>query len=77
MTRGLEVCADCKRPIVPADLVWVATLIARQTHSSPEEWDRVPLHLDCRDNPMNVAFERASAKARGNDFARPEGIGLR
>jgi hypothetical protein len=43
---ALPKCGHCRKPI--ADIpVYVSKLTAKATRFSPEEWDEVPMHVDC------------------------------
>lgn len=64
----MELCAYCTKPIRKADLVWRTQQTARQTHSSPAEYDMVPLHEACAegDERAEDPHERAAARYDGD-----------
>jgi hypothetical protein len=60
----MELCADCRKLILKADLVWVVVQTCKRTHWSPAEYDELPFHRACTEPQQDAAEARAEAKYR-------------
>jgi hypothetical protein len=54
--RTSEKCGHCKKAIdeIP---VWVPKLTAKATRLSPEEWDEIPMHIECAETVTSREYQ--------------------